>query len=246
MLTLNRAIPSLFKDLLDLIFPPSCPVCHGVLSRGQRYICTECRLTIPLTGFWLDHENVMAERVWRIRPDIQAVAALFYYVPNGGWSRLIHDFKYRGMWRHSYFLGEWLGRELSESEGYSDVDLVVAVPLHLFRRMSRGYNQSDYIVQGVAKSMNVAYHSGGVKRTRSNSAQAQKQFHERWDNVDDLFKVVDPEVFKDRHVLLVDDVFTTGATMLSCAEAILDAVPSCRLSIATLAVTQSIKMAVGK
>lgn len=235
MSTLSSKILSLLKDALDLLFPPVCHVCHRALTPGQRYICTACRLDIPLTGFWLQSENPMAERARSIRPDIREVAALIYYIHNSPWKHFIHKMKYDEQWYHGRFMGEWLGRELAASALYADVDVVVAVPLHIKRLMSRGYNQSDYIAQGVAHKMGVAHVKGAIKRTRSNSAQAKKRRHERWDNVSGLFRVVKPEVFENRSVLLVDDVFTTGATIMSCAEAILDAVPSCRLSIVTLA-----------
>ncbi len=237
MSTLSSKLFSLLRDGLDLLIPPSCPVCRGELTAGQRYICTACRLDIPLTGFWLQSDNAMAERVKAIRPEIVEVASLIYYIHNSTWRRFIHDLKYNEQWYHGRFMGEWLGRELHESKLYSGVEMVVAVPLHFNRLMSRGYNQSDYIAQGVAHRMGISHVKGAIKRTRSNSAQAKKRRHERWSNVENLFKIVDPSRFENRSVLLVDDVFTTGATIMSCAEAILDAAPTCRLYIATMAVS---------
>ncbi len=179
----------------------------------------------------------MAERVRDLRPEIVEASSLFFYIQNSTWRRLIHDMKYRDRWYHGRFLGEWLGRELANSDLYSDVEVVVAVPLHPLRILRRGYNQSDYIAKGIATKMGIQHIKGAIKRTRSNSSQAKKQHHERWDNVEGLFRVTDPKLFENRSVLLIDDVFTTGATIMSCAEAILDAAPSCRLSIATVAVS---------
>ncbi len=237
MSTLSSKIIDLLHDTVDLIFPPLCPVCRTPLIRGQRYICTACRLDIPLTGFWLRADNAMAERVQSLRPEICNAAALLYFIHNSAWRDMIHDMKYRGLWYHARFFGEWLGRELDGSELYSDIEIVVAVPLHMRRLLSRGYNQSEYVARGVASKMGIPYVRGAIERTRSNSAQAQRQHHERWDNVEGLFRVVDPTIFENRSVLLVDDVFTTGATIMSCAEAILDAAPTCRLSIATVAIS---------
>ncbi len=237
MSTLSSKILSLLSDALDVIAPKVCPVCRQNLSKGQRYVCTSCRLDIPLTGYWLKSDNPMAERVRALRPQIGEAAALFYYIHNSGWRTLIHDMKYADMWYHAHFFGDWLGRELSESELYEDIDMVVAVPLHFWRQMCRGYNQSDYIAHSVAKRMNIPHEKGAIKRVRYNLAQAKTARHERWNNVEGLFKVTKPELFENRSVLLIDDVFTTGATIMSCAEAILAVAPSCRLSIATVAVS---------
>lgn len=235
MSTLSSKIGELFRGVLDLVFPPICIACHAPLTRGQRHICTACRFDIPYTKFWLESDNPMAEKIRNIRPEIGEAAALFHYHHNSVWQSVIHDFKYHDLWYGAQFMGEMLGQELAESEFYEGVDFVVAVPLHIRRLMNRGYNQSDYIAKGVAKAMNISHLKGAIKRTRYNSAQALKRRHERWQNVEGLFEVVDPELFADRSVLLVDDVFTTGATILSCAEAILAVAPTCRLSIATIA-----------
>ncbi len=238
MSTLNSKMSDLFRGVLDLIFPPICIACHAPLTRGQRHICTACRFDIPYTRYWLKNDNPMAQKVRDIRPEIGEVSALFYFHHNSVWQSVIHDFKYHDLWYGAQFMGEMLGQELSESELYGDIDFVVAIPLHIHRQMSRGYNQSDYIAKGVAKMMSIPHRKGVVKRTRSNSAQALKRRHERWRDVDGLFEVVDSKVFDGRNVLLVDDVFTTGATIISCAEAILSVAPTCRVSIATLAVAK--------
>ncbi len=237
MSTLSRILYSILKDLADLICPPSCPICRAELTPGQRYICTACRLDIPLTGYWLESNNPMAERVRAIRPEIVEVSSLIYYIHNSAWRSFIHRMKYDEQWYNGRFLGEWLGRELLGSGLYSEVEVVVAVPLHIRRFLSRGYNQSDYIAEGVASKMNVRHVKGAIKRVRYNRSQTKQERHERWKNVEGLFRVTDTKMFENRSVLLVDDVFTTGATIMSCAETILDAVPSCRLSIATLAVS---------
>ncbi len=239
MSILNR-LSEYLCDFVDLLFPPTCPVCNRPLTKGQRYICTACRLDIPLTGYQLKSDNAMAEMVRNIRPDIKEATALIFYMRHSGWQRMIHDFKYRDMWYHGQFMGDWLGRELADSELYRDIDIVVAVPLHIRRLISRGYNQSDYIARGVAHRIGAKHITGAVKRTRYNKAQAKKRLHERWSGVEGLFKVTDSKLFEGRSILLIDDVFTSGATIMSCAEAILEAAPTCRLSIATIAIANRI------
>ncbi len=225
------------RPLLDLVLPAECPICGAELSYGQRYICTSCRLNMPLTHFALFDENPMSQRVKALRPDVEHASALFFYSRGSRWSHLIHSFKYRGEWSHGVALGRWLGSELRESEIYRDIDTVVAVPLHPLRQLWRGYNQSDHIAEGVAKAMGISVLRGVVKRRRLNSPQVAKSHDERWSNVEGLFAVSRVEALAGRSILLVDDVFTTGATMMSCAEAILDAVPNCRIWVATVAVS---------
>lgn len=149
---------------------------------------------------------------------------------------MIHGFKYRGAWRTARMMGEWYGRELRECGSYHDVDVVVPLPLHPLKRMHRGYNQSEYIAEGIAAQLGVPVDRTSVYRRRNTAEQALRSRRERAGNVADAFAVRHPERLAGRHILLVDDVMTTGSTLLSCAEAILQAAPDCRISIAALAV----------
>ncbi|MFR9620433.1 MAG: phosphoribosyltransferase family protein [Rikenellaceae bacterium] len=224
--------------IVDLVFVPSCAVCGKELAHTSQHICTACMLDAPLTYYWRDERsNPMAERMQNIRPEIVHAAAFIFYIHNSRWRDLIHRFKYNTEYRHGLRLGRWMGTELREGEAYHDIEAVVAVPLHPLRRLKRGYNQSEMLAEGIAQALSCKVIYRGIRRTRHNSAQATTQRTERWANVENLFKVIDPTQFADRDVLLVDDVFTTGATITSCAEAILDAAPTCRLRIATFAVS---------
>ena len=134
-------------------------------------------------------------------------------------------------------MGRWYGRCLRESGLYGDVDVVVPLPLHPFKRMRRGYNQSEYIAEGIARELGVGVDRRSVRRCRNTASQARRPRRERYENVRDAFAVRRPGALAGRHVLLVDDVFTTGNTVISCGGAILRAVPDCRLSVAVLAVS---------
>ena len=170
-------------------------------------------------------------------PVCQASGFLFF-VRASGWRRLIHGFKYRGAWRTAREMGAWYGRYLRESGLYDDVEVVVPLPLHPFKRCRRGYNQSEYIAEGIAAQLGVEVDRRSVSRVRNTASQALKPRRERAGNVEDAFAVRRPERLAGRHVLLVDDVMTTGSTLLSCASAILRDAPGCRISIAALAVSQ--------
>lgn len=231
-------LSELAGDIGSLFFPRRCPVCGGSLVGGEKVVCTLCRATAPLTRYWQDIDNPLFEKCWGLLP-VERASGFLFYKHASGWRQLIHSFKYRGMWRTARSMGEWYGRYLKESGLYDDVDVVVPVPLHPFKRIRRGYNQSEYIAEGIASQLGVEVDRRSVRRRRNTASQALKPRRERQRNVEDAFSVVRPEQLAGKHVLLVDDVFTTGSTMLSCAGEILSAAESCRLSIAALAVLKS-------
>ena len=159
-------------------------------------------------------------------PVVQASGFLFF-VHGSGWRQLIHGFKYRGSWRTAREMGEWYGRYLSESGLYADVECVVPLPLHPFKRCRRGYNQSEYIAEGIAAQLGVPVERRrSVYRRRNTASQARKSHRERPGMSKGPLRFRHPERLAGRHLLLVDDVMTTGATLLSCADEILRSVPT--------------------
>lgn len=221
----------------ELLFPTRCPVCGGELPPGSRVVCTRCRYDIPLTGFWERSYNPLWERLSTFVP-IEQASAFLYFLPGSGWRELIHRFKYHDAWRLARDMGVWYGHELRDCGLYADVDRIVAIPLHWRKRLQRGYNQAEYLAEGIARVLQIPVDRHSVQRIHNNPAQARHHRKERWDNVEGIFRVKHPERLAGHHLLLVDDVLTTGATLLSCAETILKAVPDCRLSVAVLAVPQ--------
>lgn len=226
------------KDLASLFYPPVCPVCGGGMPEGAVTVCTHCRWDAPLTGYWKSIDNPVVRKFWGVVPVVNA-CSFFFFIPGGGYRSLVHDIKYRGRWRQAVELGRWFGAEISEGGLYADVDVVVPVPLHIRKKIKRGYNQSEYIAEGMAKSLGCPMDTRSVARIRHNPSQALKPHPERWDNVEGIFAVRRPESLAGKHILLVDDVLTTGATITSCAEAIISSVEGVRLSIATLSVSKS-------
>lgn len=207
------------------------------MSEGARTMCNSCRLDAPLTGYWTNIDNPIARKFWGLIPIINA-SAFFFFIHGNGYRELIHGFKYHGRWADAYEMGRWYGGELARCGLYSTIDVVIPVPLHLRKRLKRGYNQSEYIARGMADSLGVQVDLRSVKRIRHNPSQALKEHSERWENVKDIFSVRDSSKLSGRHILLVDDVLTTGATITSCAEEILKASPDSLISIAVLAVSQ--------
>jgi len=225
------------RDIGALFFPPRCLVCGEPLTRGEHTICTLCRTMAPLTGYWREADNPVFRKFWGLVP-VERASGFLFFIHGSGWRRLIHGFKYRGAWRSARAMGEWYGRCLAESGLYDDIDVVVPLPLHPFKRMRRGYNQSEYLAEGIAAQLGVGIDCRSVFRHRNTAAQALKPRRERAGNVEGAFCVRRPERLVGRHILLVDDVLTTGSTMASCAAGILRAVPDCRISVAALAVSR--------
>ena len=236
MLILNK-LHRAAGDLLALIFPPTCPVCNATLSEGEQVICNRCRVAMPMTGYIGRIDNAMERRLWGLVPFVQA-SALYFYIEGSPYRRIIHAFKYGSKWRLARDMGEWLGGEMARSHAFESVDVIVPVPLHPLRRMWRGYNQSEYIARGIAAELGVKMDSRTLYRRHYNQSQTTKHSAERWKNVEGIFHLRGSEKFADKHILLVDDVFTSGATIISAAQTILATSPSCRISVATLATTR--------
>lgn len=222
------------KDISRLFFPNVCAVCSELLPDGGDFICTKCRWEIPLTGFWNKIDNPVTQVFYGHIPIINA-SSFFYFIHDSGFQSLIHTIKYRSGWRYAIKSGKWFGSELAESSLYQDIDVIVPIPLHFRKRLKRGYNQAEYIAKGIGESLQVEVDSKSVIRTVHNPSQTTQRHSERWGNVEGIFSVRSPEKLKGKHILLVDDVLTTGATIISCGETIIQSVPDCQLSIATLA-----------
>ncbi|MBQ3260202.1 MAG: ComF family protein [Alistipes sp.] len=224
-------------DVVSLLYPRECAVCGDALVEGEEFVCTTCRFRIPLTGFALQSDNPMKERLSALVP-IREASAHFFFVADSHWQRAIHDFKYYGRWLHARNLGVWYGHLLRQSGNYDDIDIVVPVPLHNRKLLKRGYNQSDYIADGIASVLGVKVVRHALVRIVNNESQTHQSRHERWDNVEGNFAVRHPESLSGKHILLVDDVLTTGATIIACCEAMLAACDDIEISVATLSVSQ--------
>ena len=233
---LHSGIGASLRSLAHLLVPRSCVVCGRVMVEGEHLVCTACRWHMPLTGMWEEPENPLREKLYGMFMAEQA-CALFYYQKKSGYDHLIHKFKYSGKASLAYALGKWLGEEMKRSGLYDDIDLILPVPLHPFRKIRRGYNQSEYLARGIARTLKKPVSTSNLIRKVHNPSQTRHSSLDRWDNVEGIFGLRRPEELQHRHVLLVDDVLTTGATLDSCARTIREKAGECRISVATLAVS---------
>lgn len=236
-MSILNSLRRLGRDLFDLLYPPVCPVCGLRLDPSEGSICMLCRLAAPLTGYWNETVNPVTDKFEGIVP-IETGSALLFFVRGSGWQRLIHGFKYHHRYASARDMGRWYGRLLAESGCYDTVDCIVPLPLHPFKRLLRGYNQAEYIAEGMAESMHLPIERSVLVRRRNTSSQARKPRRERAANVAGAFAVRNGARLSGRHLLLVDDVLTTGSTLTVAIEALLAAIPDVRVSVAVLAASR--------
>ena len=228
------------RDVASLFLPRTCLACGRVLLENEGCVCLACRYNMPLTNFAKRKDNPIKLLFENVLP-VESAAAMFWFVGGTEWQRIIHNFKYHGRWFFAQKMGEWLGEELLDSGNFDDIDLIVPIPLHYRRRLRRGYNQSEQLALGVGRKMGVECDFRSVRRRHYNDSQTSKSRSERWDNVEEIFDVRRAERLRGKHILLLDDVLTTGATMASCASAIVKACEgNVRISIASLSVSRRI------
>ncbi|MDR0754245.1 MAG: ComF family protein [Prevotellaceae bacterium] len=218
---------------LHLIYPDICEICNKYLVHGEKIICSDCRIDIPLTHNWNERGNSVEQIFWGRAPIVSA-ASYFFFARGSKYRILLHKLKYAGRYDIGITLGSWFGAELATCKIFADVDFIIPVPLHPKKQQSRGYNQSEKICNGLSESLKKPVDSKTVIRSEFTNTQTKKNRMERWRNVSNVFEIKNPEKLKDKHILLVDDVLTTGATLEACCNAILSKV-ECRISIATLA-----------
>jgi len=224
---------SWFNDLLWLIYPELCAGCGKALNRGEKCLCISCHLNLPKTNFHFEKENPLSKQFWGKMP-IQNSASYLYFTKGEKVQNIIHNLKYRGRKEIGVSIGEMYGHELKKAVTFSYIDMIVPVPLHPKKLRKRGYNQSEYFAKGLSKAMNIPIDINSVKRIANTDSQTRKHRYERYVNMDKVFSVAKPGTIKGKHILLVDDVITTGSTLSACAETILQ-VQDTKVSIATIA-----------
>ncbi len=228
-----------FRDTLhaffSLIYPQTCCACRCVLFGGEKHLCGFCRVAMPRTGFCMQADNPLVRRFWG-RLQLETGTALYYFQKGGLVQQAIHQFKYRGNLKLGEYLGGLLGLSLKKSPHYKDLHMMIPVPLHPAKARARGFNQSEIICRGLTDVLQIPSRSDLLVRMEETATQTKKDRFHRWENVSQGFRVTDEAALANQHVLLVDDVVTTGATLEACANSLLQ-VPGVKVWIATLAIT---------
>ena len=223
----------MLRSFLNLIYPTLCASCGKALHRNEKAICVNCLGDIPRTEYYMDKDNVVAKLFWG-KVKLEFGLSSFVFVKKGKIQKLMHELKYRGNTEVGEVLGIELGKEIKKLEGVTQVDFVVPVPLHPKKLKLRGYNQSDFIANGVAKVLGCEVGSDILLRNHFTESQTKKSKYERWENVGSVFQINRKDEIKNKHILIVDDVVTTGSTIEACCIALKE-IEGVKLSVATLA-----------
>jgi Predicted amidophosphoribosyltransferases len=223
----------MLSSLYTLFFPRRCLVCQRVLLPDERLLCLGCMADLPRSGHWLHAQHTLINQLQEL-VSVHHASAFLRYTKESPYHTMLHQLKYQGNTQVGELMGRWFGEILITSPWYQDVDMVVPVPLHPKKLRKRGYNQSEVLARGIASGANWILEPHLLTRTRHTATQTKLNKAERQQNVAGAFSLQEPQKAQDKHILLVDDVFTTGATTASCASVLLQALGA-RVSIATLA-----------
>ncbi len=223
----------MLRDLINLLYPNLCASCQEVLLKNENVICYNCMLDIPRSYHYQDMENPIAKLFWG-KIKLEMALSAFTFVKKGKVQRLIHELKYNGNTKVGELMGIELGKEIDKIEITDKVDVVVPVPIHKKKLKQRGYNQSVFIAIGVAKVLTCEINTTLLKRAERSESQTKKSKYERWENVGSAFTLTDANQYKGKHILLVDDVVTTGATLEACCKKLKE-IKGVKLSVGTLA-----------
>jgi len=224
---------SYLADFVSLLFPELCVACRESLVANEHLLCTDCRFNLPYTNFHLQADNIVARQFWG-KINIDAAFALYYFNKGGKIQNMLHQLKYNGQQQIGNLLGNIAGEQLAKNEIFNAVDYIIPVPLHKKRFRERGYNQSTRFAEGLANKLNAVVEEDNLVRVKSTETQTRKSRFARFENMQEVFVVINPEKLQGKHVLLVDDVITTGSTLEACGEQLLK-IEGLKLSIATIA-----------
>jgi ComF family protein len=203
------------------------------LYKNEDLICMQCLGRLPYTKWHMDNENPLHRIFWGKVP-IQGVTSMLYFHHGNRVQKLLHKLKYKGAKELGVYIGKRYGIQLKRVQPFSEVEAIVPVPLHPKKYKIRGYNQSEQFAIGLAQSMKIPVVSDQLFRKIASETQTRKSKIERWKNVKDIFAVKETDKLMGKHILLVDDVITTGSTLEACARVLLE-IPDVKISVASIA-----------
>jgi ComF family protein len=227
-------IKEIKESLLHLLFPHICAGCGNELAGNNTFLCLKCIDAMPETNFELHPNNPVEKRFWG-RLQLAGATAQYYFTSESLMQRLMHQFKYRGNRDLGLQLGRMTGDSLERSERFN-ADALIPLPLFASKEKRRGFNQSAVLCEGIAEHLKIPVLKNVISRPSHTETQTKKGRIERWLNMEGRFVLNNPDVISGKHILLVDDVVTTGATLEACGSELLKA-SDVRLSIATLCYT---------
>ncbi|MEP7319653.1 MAG: phosphoribosyltransferase family protein [Panacibacter sp.] len=230
-----KIITSYLNDFTHLFFPHNCESCGTDILENETMLCAACLLKLPETGFINTTDNPV-EKIFYGRIKVEAAGSAFYFNKDSLLQHLIVELKYRGNKNLGFYLGKLLGYKLAQSARFNTVDAIIPLPLNKRKEKKRGYNQAASIADGIAEVWQKTVLKNSVERMVFTETQTHKDRISRWQTMNDVFTATDIKSIENKHILLIDDIVTTGATLEACGAKILEA-SGTRLSIVTVAYT---------
>lgn len=224
----------MLSNLLNIILPKLCYSCSIPLSDNENSICTKCRHQLPVTNYHKLEKSNPVEKIFHGRVLIEHATSLLRFEKKGITQQLIHQLKYKGHQEIGAFFGNWLGEELSKTKHYTTVNCIIPVPLHKKKLRKRGYNQVTVFAQAIASHLNATFYDDVLVKSNNTASQVTKNRLARWNSENSIFSVINTEKIAHKHILLVDDLITTGATLEACIQQ-LKKIENVKISIATIA-----------
>lgn len=224
-----------FKNILHLLYPDICIGCGSDLKSGNNVMCADCIDQLPVTEFYR-HESNPVEKIFRGRLPLVTASAHTYFTKDSVVQNLLHSLKYGNNKEAGRYMGRMLGKKLKTCAWNNDLSALIPLPLHFAKQKKRGYNQAALICDGISSEMDIPVLADIMVRRKNTATQTHKTRIERWNNMESKFELVKPACIMNKHILLVDDVITTGATLEACGSALLKT-EGVRLSIAAFAYT---------
>lgn len=224
------------NDIKNIFYPNVCQACETVLTTNENVVCSQCLFSLPTTNSLMNNA-INVEKVFFGRIKIEHATALLLYNKKGITQKLIHNLKYKGNQEIGVFLGDWLGKEMQVSKIFENIDFIVPVPLHKKKFKKRGYNQVEKFGIQLSIHLQKPYVDGVLIKKEKSTTQSKKTRLDRWKNMEELFFLDDHSFFENKHILLIDDIITTGATIESCANELFKA-NKIKISIAVMAITE--------
>ncbi|HXB41556.1 MAG TPA: phosphoribosyltransferase family protein [Bacteroidia bacterium] len=203
------------SDLASLIYPRVCNGCGNTLFKHEQAICNLCYVSLPRTNFHMYPDNPV-QKIFYGRADVQAAGSFLLFQKKGSVQKMLHALKYKSKPEVGVLLGKWYGQDLKKNNTFCDCDIIIPVPLHKKRMKKRGYNQSEFIAKGLAEELQIPVVNDVLFKKHFTETQTFKSREERWQNTINSFEIKNENLIKDKKILLVDDVITTGATTEAC------------------------------
>jgi ComF family protein len=227
-----KQIGHYFWDLIGLLYPEFCAACGTNLVEQEKVLCTKCLYELPRTHYHKVPGNPLEQIFWG-RVPIKRVSSYFFFVKGSKFRKLIHQLKYKGRSDIGFEMGRFFGAELVLEPDFNLPEIIIPVPLHPQKEKKRGYNQSQAIAEGLAEMLPGKVDTHILLRKTFTQTQTKKTRYERWENVEEVFEVKNAKLIEGKHILLVDDILTTGATIEGCAQ-VLHKAAEVKISVVTL------------